>query len=165
MEVPEGSVKIWFKVSSCDLFFQIAAELNTKVMNITHSTASQIVHTIVTELSKRNKKGVVAVADSHGELLGFLRMDGAKLPSITIAINKAWTAARSQKATSEVGKAVRDSEKGYDISYYGDPKFTGFGGGVPVIINGEVIGAVAVSGLSQEEDEELARLGIEKVIS
>lgn len=129
-------------------------------MKITHSAANEIVQVIVSELSNRKKVGVVAVADGHGELLAFLRMDGAKLPSINIAINKAWTAARSPKNTSEIGKAVRDIQKGFDISYYGDSKFTGFGGGVPIFENGIVIGAVAVSGLSQEEDEELALFGI-----
>lgn len=132
-------------------------------MNINHKEANQLVQEIVAELVKRNKIGVVAVADSHGELLAFLRMDGAKLPSITIAQNKAWTAARSQKNTLELGKSIKDLAKGYDISYYGDPKFTGFGGGVPVWKEGKVIGSVAVSGLSQEEDEEVALVGVEKV--
>lgn len=130
-----------------------------------HSTANQVVQVIVTELVRRNKAGVVAVADSHGELLAFLRMDGVKLHSITIAMNKAWTAARAQKPTSEIGKGLKDPEKGYDISFFGDAKYTGFGGGVPVQSGTTVLGAVAVSGLSQEEDEELALFGIEQVFS
>jgi glc operon protein GlcG len=131
-------------------------------MNLNHTTANQIIETIVAEFVKINKSGIVAVADGHGELLAFLRMDGAKLSSINLVINKAWTAARTQKTTLETGAAVK--EKGYDISYYGDAKFTGFGGGVPVFQDGIVIGAVAVSGLSQEEDEELALYGIAQVL-
>lgn len=132
-------------------------------MEMNHSNANQVVQVILAELVKRKKTGVVAVADAHGELLAFLRMDGVKLHSITIAINKAWTAARAQRPTSEIGKGVKDPDKGYDISYFGDAKYTGFGGGVPVTYKNAVIGAVAVSGLSQEEDEELASFGIEKV--
>jgi glc operon protein GlcG len=45
------------------------------------------------------------------------------------------------------------------MAYYGDPRYVGWGGGVPVIMNGSVVGSVAVSGLSQEEDAELAALG------
>jgi glc operon protein GlcG len=134
-------------------------------MNLNHTIANQIVQAIVAEFERRNKTGLVAVGDAHGELLAFIRMEGSKLSSINLVINKVWTAARCQKSTLEIGRAVRDQEKGYDISYYGDSKFTGFGGGVPVFFDGKVIGAVGVSGLSQEEDEELANFGIRKVIS
>jgi glc operon protein GlcG len=133
-------------------------------MKISHSEAQKIISTIEAELVKRNKVGIIAVGDSHGELIAFLRMDTVKLSSINIVMNKVWTAARGQKPTSEIGKAVKDPVNGYDISYYGDPKFTGFGGGVPVVKNGEVVGAVAVSGLSQQEDEEIATLGVRQVI-
>lgn len=126
-------------------------------MDLTAKEAWKIAHTIVTELEKREKQAVVAVVDAHGELLAFLRMDGVKLSSITIALNKAWTAARSQRTTAELGRKLRE---GVDIAFYGDPRFTGFGGGVPVEKQGIVVGAVAVSGLSQEEDEELALWGI-----
>ena len=133
-------------------------------MKITEKEALKIVSSIVDEVVKRNKQIVVVVADSHGEMLAFLRMEKVKLTSIQIAMNKAWTAARTQKTTMDVGKAVRDKEKGYDISYYGDPRITGFGGGVPFRYNDVVIGAVAVSGLSQEEDEELALFGIQQIL-
>lgn len=129
-------------------------------MDITSKEASIITNAIVAELEKRNKTAIIAVVDSHGELLTFLRMENTKLSSIAIVLNKAWTAARAQKTTLEIGKALKDPVKGYDISFYGDPRFTGFGGGVPVIVQGKVRGAVAVSALSQEEDEELAMLGI-----
>ena len=132
-------------------------------MKLTEKEALQIINTVVAELEKRGKPGVVAVADDHGELLGFLRMKGAKLSSITIAINKAYTAARAQKTTMEIGKAVKDQVKGYDIAYYGDSRFIGWGGGVPFIYEGVVIGSVAVSGLTQEEDEEVAGIGIKSV--
>jgi uncharacterized protein GlcG (DUF336 family) len=52
------------------------------------------------------------VADSHGELLAFARMDGAPVSSIRIAMNKAWTAARERKPTKDIGEKVRHPEKG-----------------------------------------------------
>jgi len=70
---------------------------------------------------------VVAAADPHGELIAFARMDGAPLPSVTIAMNKAWTAARTGKPTREIGEKVRDPQRGHDIAYYGDPRFAGWG--------------------------------------
>ncbi|MGH9630808.1 MAG: GlcG/HbpS family heme-binding protein, partial [Bryobacteraceae bacterium] len=86
-------------------------------------------------------------------------MDGAPISSIRIAANKAWTAARERKSTREIGEKVRHPEKGFDIGYYGDPKFVGWGGGIPVWRNGEVVGAIAVSGLPSEEDVRLAEFG------
>ncbi|MGH9667861.1 MAG: GlcG/HbpS family heme-binding protein, partial [Bryobacteraceae bacterium] len=97
--------------------------------------------------------------DAHGELIAFARMDGAPLSSILIAKNKAWTAARERKTTKEIGEAARHPEKGFDIAYFGDPRFVGWGGGVPVRKDGNVIGSVAVSGLPQAEDMELAAMG------
>lgn len=118
--------------------------------------ARQIVDALIKEVNQRGKAGVIAVVDSHGELLAFARMDGAPYSSITIAMNKAYTAARERKPSKDIGIASRDPEKGFDIGYFGDPKFTGWGGGVPIVKDGAVVGAVAISGLPQAEDMELA---------
>jgi glc operon protein GlcG len=111
------------------------------------------------EIQRRGKAGVIAVVDLHGELIALARMDGAPLSSITIAINKAYSAARERKPSKEIGIAARHVEKGFDIGFFGDPKFTGWGGGVPVWKLGNVIGAIAISGLPQTEDMELAAEG------
>ena len=130
---------------------------------IDYSDARRAVDLIVEKASQMQKAVAVAVADPHGELIAFARMDGAPLPSITIAMNKAFTAARARKPSQEVGEKVRHPEKAYDIAYYGDPRFVGWGGGVPVWRNGEVAGAVAVSGLSAEEDVSLAKMGVDLI--
>jgi len=90
-------------------------------------------------------------------------MDSAPVSSIHIAMNKAWTAACERKPTKEIGEKVKNPEKGHDISYYGDPRYVGWGGGIPVWKNGEVVGAVAVSGLSSNEDIALATFGVELI--
>jgi len=128
---------------------------------IDYSEAKQIVDRIVEKALQMKKPAVIAVADSHGELIAFARMDGAPLSSIRIAMNKAWTAARERKATKEIGDKVRHPEKGHDIAYYGDPRYVGWGGGIPVWKDGEVVGAIGVSGLSSTEDIALATLGLE----
>jgi len=126
---------------------------------IDYSEAKTIIDLIIEKASSLQKPIAVAVVDSHGELIAFARMDGVPFPSINIAINKAYTAARARKTTQEIGEKVRHPEKGYDIAYHGDPKFVGWGGGVPVLRDGEVVGAVAVSGLSAAEDADLAASG------
>ena len=107
------------------------------------------------------KAVVVAVADVHGDPICFARMDGAPVSSIRVAMNKAWTAARERKTTKEIGEKVKHPEKGHDIAYYGDPNYVGWGGGIPVRKNTDVIGSVAVSGLSSTEDIALAEIGVE----
>lgn len=131
--------------------------------NIDYSEAKRIIDRIVEKASEMQKAAVIAVADSHGELIAFARMDGAPISSIRIAANKAWTAARERKPTKEIGDKVRHPEKGHDIAYYGDPRFVGWGGGIPIWKHGEVAGAVAVSGLSSAEDIALATLGLESI--
>src|SRR6202171_5939101 len=128
---------------------------------IDYSEAKKIIDLIVNKASDMQKSVVVAVSDPHGELIAFARMDGAPVSSIRIAANKAWTAARERKSTQDIGERARHPEKGHDIAYYGDPKFVGWGGGIPVWRDGEVVGAVAVSGLSSREDVVLATLGAE----
>jgi len=125
--------------------------------------AKRAIDLIVEKASQMQKAASVAVADSHGDLICFARMDGAPVSSILIAMNKAWTAARERKPTREIGEKIRHPEKGHDISFYGDPKYVGWGGGLPVWKNGEVVGAVAVSGLSSNEDVMLATLGAELI--
>jgi len=58
-----------------------------------------------------------ALADAYGELVALLRMDGAPLPSITVAINKCFTSVRERKPSGEIGKAMR--EKNFHIAYFG----------------------------------------------
>lgn len=130
---------------------------------IDYAEAKKIVDLIVEKATHLQKSLVVAVSDSHGELIAFARMDGAPISSIRIAANKAWTAARERKTTKEIGEKVRHPEKGHDIAYFGDPRFVGWGGGIPIWKDGVVAGAVAVSGLSSREDIELAALALELI--
>jgi glc operon protein GlcG len=124
-----------------------------------HSEARLAIDAIGRELDLRRKSAVIVVADAHGELIALERRDAAPLPSIRVAANKAWTAAREGKPTRDIGQAARDPQTGFDIAYYGDPRFIGWGGGIPVLCKGEVVGSVAVSGLPEQEDMELAALG------
>ena len=128
---------------------------------IDYQDAKLIVDAIVVKALQLGKSAVIAVSDAHGELIAFARMDGAPLASIRIAANKAWTAARDRKPTKDIGDKIRDPVKGFDIAFYGDRRFVGWGGGIPIWKNGEVIGAIGVSGLSSVEDVALANLGLE----
>lgn len=136
-----------------------------QIPTLGHADAQRALAAIGAELEKRGRAAVITVADAHGELIALLRFDGAPLPSITIASNKAWTAARERKPSKELGQAARDAVHGFDMAYFGDPRYIGWGGGLPVLVEGQVIGAVGVSGLPEAEDIELAQLGVAAILS
>jgi glc operon protein GlcG len=138
--------------------------MNT-IVTLGHREAQAALRAIQAELERRGKAAVIAVADAHGELIASLRLDGAPLPSILIAANKAWTAARERKPTREIGQSARDAQDGFDVAYYGDPRYIGWGGGLPVRLNGSVVGAVAVSGLPELEDMQVAQFGVEAILA
>src|ERR1039458_7580458 len=123
-----------------------------------YEDAQRVLDVVVAEVSLRGKAAVIVVADSHGELIAFVRMDGAPLSSIAIATNKVWTAARAGKSTGDIGKKASTAQ-GFDIAYYGGSRFCGWGGGIPVRQDGRVIGSVAVSGMPPEEDIAVETLG------
>lgn len=126
---------------------------------LSHDDAQRAVNAMCDEALKRGKAGVIVVSDAHGELIALLRMDGAPYSSINIAINKAYTAARERKPSYEVGQKSRDPERGFPMTNFGELKYTTWGGGLPVVVEGFVIGAVAISGLPESEDMEIAELG------
>lgn len=130
---------------------------------IEYAEARRAIDAVHAEASKRGKAVVIAVCDAHGDLLALARMDGAPLPSITIAANKAYSAARERKPTKAIGDAARHPETGFQMAYFGDPRFTGWGGGVPVWQDGRVAGAIAVSGVPEAEDIELAEMAVASV--
>lgn len=127
-------------------------------MSISHAEAFAAVDLVRRELEGRNADAAVAVVDAHGELLAFLRTDGCRLSSITIAMNKAFTAAREQITTAELGR--RSREEGFPMTNFGDPRFVSWGGGVPVVRNGVVVGGVGVSGLPEQADIEIATTAV-----
>ncbi len=125
--------------------------------NLSHTDALKIIAAIQAKLDKENKGAAVAVVDIHGELIAFVRTDGCRLPSINIAINKAFTAAREQKESRAIGQA--SLEEKFPMTNFGDLRYVAWGGGVPIVVQGQVVGAVGVSGLPEEEDMVLARMG------
>jgi glc operon protein GlcG len=124
---------------------------------LSHADALNIVSAIQVELEKKDKGAAIAICDAQGELLAFLRTDGCKLPSINIAINKAFTAAREMMESKTVGDSSK--QQGFPMTNFGDLRYTAWGGGVPIVYREQVVGAVGVSGLSEEEDVVLARMG------
>jgi glc operon protein GlcG len=121
---------------------------------LTLQDASRVLDVARTELERADLGAAVAVVDAHGELVAFARTDGCPLPSIHNAINKAYTAARERRPSRDIGDASRREQ--FAITNFGDLRYTGWGGGVPLVLAGRVVGAVGVSGLPEEDDMRLA---------
>lgn len=112
------------------------------------------------ELAESKEAAIaVAVTDTHGELFGFVRMDGVSVQAGLLAQNKAYTSARDRQPSGNLGKWAR--ETGKQLSYWTDPKITGFMGGMPIEQDGVVIGAIGISGMAEEDDEALATVVLE----
>jgi uncharacterized protein GlcG (DUF336 family) len=102
----------------------------------------------------------IAVVDAGGELIAHARMDGAWLGSIDIAIDKAWTASAFDMATEALAGLAQVGQQGFGINTTNRCRVVIFGGGVPVLVDGKVIGAVGASGGSVEQDVQVARAAV-----
>ena len=100
----------------------------------------------------------VAVVDRGGNLMAFLRMPGAFIHSIDIAIDKAYTSASFGFPTKAWMGAIGHDE-GMKLGFSAQPRLIVFGGGLP-IGSGEWIGGIGVSGASEAQDAECARAGL-----
>jgi glc operon protein GlcG len=121
-----------------------------------------VIDAIANELVARGGGAAAAVVDPHGELVAFIRSDGCPLASVNNAVNKAFTAAREGVPSRVIGERSRD--EGFPLSNYGDPRYIGWGGGFPIVIDGSIVGAVGVSGLPEEVDMDLAQQGIAQLM-
>lgn len=113
-------------------------------------------------VAKARELGVrinAAVCDSSGNLAAFLRMPGAFVPSIDIAIDKAHTAAGFGFPTGDWMRLVEGNE-GMKLGFAARPRLVVFGGGLPIRIGGQLVGGVGVSGASEAQDEACARAAL-----
>jgi uncharacterized protein GlcG (DUF336 family) len=103
-------------------------------------------------------KMCIAVVDSGANLRAFVRMDDAWVGSIDIAIKKARTACFFTMGSGELGKLSQPGKPLYGIEHSNGGLIT-FPGGLPIIQNGELFGAIGVSGSSVENDHKVAAAG------
>ncbi len=101
----------------------------------------------------------VALVDASGVLAAFLRMPGAPLHSVEIAIDKAYTAASFGLPTARWHGELKAHSAAVREGLVLRPRFVAFGGGQPIVEAGVLIGAIGVSGGSEEQDDAIARAG------
>src|SRR5262245_11622938 len=102
----------------------------------------------------------IAIVDAGGHLLAFVRQDGALIGSIDLAIGKAVTARLFDKPTSLLAELAAPGKPLYGIQETNEGKVVIFGGGIPVTLDGSVVGAVGASAGTVEQDIEVASAAI-----
>lgn len=133
------------------------------------SGAERILHGARRKAEQLNLKVNIAVVDRGGHLLAFARMDGARPASSYTAITKATSAATLRAATQTLPPNADHPDALLNLSVQNAAaasggKFTTLLGGVPVTVEGQVIGAVGVGGATGEQDAEIARAGIQHLL-
>lgn len=104
---------------------------------------------------------IFAAVDAGANLMLMHRMEEAFITSIDIAINKAYTAACLKQGSHNIAECVQPGQSLYGLQLTNNCKIVPFGGGLPVIVDGKVVGAVGVSGGTVEEDMTIAQAAID----
>ncbi|MFL6574142.1 MAG: GlcG/HbpS family heme-binding protein [Burkholderiales bacterium] len=108
------------------------------------------------EARKNNWNVCVAIVDDGGHLLHLFRMDGATPANSRIAIEKGRTAAETRRSTAMWEERIKSGR----TAMLKMPGITPVQGGLPIVIDGECIGAVGVSGVQSHEDEQICQAGL-----
>lgn len=103
----------------------------------------------------------VAVVDASGLQAAFLRMPGAPLHSVDIAIDKAYTAVSFGLPTHQWADALQSHSAAVREGIVRRPRFVAFGGGLPIVEAGQRVGAIGVSGGSEAQDQQIAQAGLD----
>ncbi len=135
------------------------------MLNIKRLSLGDAQKLIKAAAAKAKKIGVnmcIAVSDESGNLIAFERMDGAKVLSVNLSADKAYTAAISKRPTHEYNELNQPGNLVFGIHTSSGGRFSTVGGGYPVIVKGAVVGGIGLSGGSAEEDMVCAEAALKR---
>jgi len=133
---------------------------------LTHAGAKKIADTAVAKARQAGIAISVAVADAGGHLIALERMDGGRFHSVHSATTKAVCAASNKRPTSSHGAQGQALDTAHALGLAlaaGPERWTAMEGGCPVIVEGECVGGVGVSGGDWATDERIAREAVESI--
>ncbi len=128
--------------------------------NLKLADARRIIEAGEAQATKIGQPQNLAVVDGGGNLIAHVRMDGAWIGSVDISQNKAWTARAFDLATKDLADNAQPGEQFYGIHASNNGRVMIFAGGIPLSRDGEVIGAVGVSGGTGEQDQSVAEAAV-----
>ncbi|KAB1190733.1 MULTISPECIES: heme-binding protein [Haloferax] len=129
--------------------------------DVTLAVAKQLIDAAEEKAKEIDVPMCIAVMDDGANLVAFHRMDDALLASIDIAQNKAYSSVSLKLDTETVWEVSQPGESLYGLGNTNDGRIITFGGGIPLEVDGTVVGAVGVSGGSAEEDVDVASAAVE----
>lgn len=127
--------------------------------SLTLDAAKRIVAAAEQVARKIDRAMVIAVVDESGQLLHFSRMEGAAVLASDIAINKAYTSVGFGSATHQLYESIKDDPPLHHGSLNID-RLMLFGGGFPLTVDNDLVGAIGVSGGHYTEDMKVAEAGV-----
>lgn len=130
------------------------AQVTTKKA-LTLDGAKKIAAAAEAEAKKKNAKVVIAIVDDGGNLILLTRLDDTQVASVDVGIGKARTAAIFRRPSKVFEDQIREGR----IAALALPGATPLQGGIPILFEGKVIGAIGVSGETPSQDEEIAKVG------
>lgn len=142
---------------------QIVQEVLKQVnaaLKLNLNTAKKLIEKIEQHASELGMKAVIAICTPDGNPIAVHVMDGAYLVSFDVALKKAYTAVAVKMSTLELGKLAQPGQTFYGIDKLDNGKIVIFGGGVPLAVDGALIGGLGISGGTGEEDDMLAQYGL-----
>ena len=102
----------------------------------------------------------IAVCDESGNLIAFERMNGGKISSISIAIDKAFTGAVAKRGTHVYNELCQPGKPTFGIHVTNEGHFSIIGGGLPITVDGEIVGGIGISSGTAEQDLEVAQAAV-----
>lgn len=130
------------------------------VNRLSHADALILIHGAREKASEIHVPMCISIVDESGNLIAFERMDGGKVTSITISADKAYTAAAARKATHDYNAVNVPGNLAFGIHTEVGGRLSSVGGGLPVIVNGEVVGGIGLSSGTPAQDMECAEAGL-----
>jgi uncharacterized protein GlcG (DUF336 family) len=106
----------------------------------------------------------IAIVDDGGHLMLFTRMENARITSINISIDKAFTAAAARKPTADYGAAVRNHGPAFGIQSSHQGRFCVVGGGLPLFVEGQIVGGIGCSSGAPDQDTVVSQAGLDALI-
>lgn len=125
-------------------------------MTVTLEDARRVIAAGEEEATRIGQPMNVAVVDAGGNLVAHVRQDGAWIGSVDISISKAWTSRAFDIATKDLGENAQPGGQFFGIHTTNGGRVAIFAGGIPLVRDGAVVGAVGVSGGSGEQDQRVA---------
>ncbi|WP_286907512.1 GlcG/HbpS family heme-binding protein [Clostridium sp. UBA1652] len=146
-----------------DMVKKITSDLvsSLKPNKLTLDIAKKLLDKAENKAKEINIPVVITIVDEGGNLIAQHKMDDALLISVSLSLNKAYTSVATKMSTENLSELILPGKPLYTLENI--KNITAVGGGIPIIINGHIVGAIGVSGGSVEQDILIAKSALEEI--